>query len=50
MMLYQVVKLFGVWGRGGMLSEECIIKVSRNMVVGVARAWARAAVEIGNFG
>jgi hypothetical protein len=30
MMLYQVVKLIGLWGHGGMLPEEVIMKVSRN--------------------
>jgi hypothetical protein len=50
MMLYQVVKLFGVWGIETYYHEEGIMKVSRLMWMGVGWAWACVAVGIGNFG
>jgi hypothetical protein len=46
MMLYQVVKLFGVWGMEVYYSEEGLKASSNKCMVG----WAWTAVEIGNFG
>jgi hypothetical protein len=43
MMLYQALKLFGVWGMGAKYPEEGIINVSRN-----ARWWARACATVEN--